>query len=157
MTKLFIVLGTIFSMMTVALQAEVTISSASYQQVIKKDKSGKKVKQWVKATKVVPGTEVRYYNTLKNKGKDQAQKLVVVNAIPKHMQYIKGTAKCKSKCKITYSVDGGKTFNKPKKLFVGKGKKRHRAKASEYTTIQWVVDTLAGEEKTVVEYKARLE
>lgn len=151
MKKLLISLSIAMSVMTIASQAEVTINSQSYQKVIKKKKA-----KWVKATKVIPGSVILYMNRLKNKGTQTAEKLTVVNAIPEHMQYIKGTAKCKSDCLVTYSVDGGKTFDKPKKLFVGKGKKRHRAKASEYTTIMWVVKKLKGGKKTTVQYKARL-
>lgn len=151
MKKLFISLSLAMSVMAIAAQAEVTITSQSYQKVVKKKKA-----KWVKATKVVPGSVILYMNTLKNKGTQTAKKLTVVNAIPEHMQYVKGTAKCKTACRVTYSVDGGKTFNKPKKLFVGKGKKRHQAKASEYTTIMWVVNTLKGGKKTSVRYKARL-
>ncbi|WP_295421734.1 hypothetical protein [Sulfurovum sp.] len=154
MKKLFTSIMIALSMMVLSLHAEVTIKSQSYQKVIKK----KKVK-WVKAAKVIPGSVVLYVNTLKNKGKETAQNLTVVNAIPAHMNYVKGTARCKSKCNITYSVDGGKTFNKPKKLFVKdkKTKKRRRAKASEYTAIKWVVAKLNGGKKTTVQYKARLQ
>ena len=151
MKKLLISLSVLMSVMAIAAQAEVTITSQSYQKVLKKKKA-----KWVKATKVVPGSIILYMNTLKNKGTQTAEKLTVVNAIPKHMQYVKGTAKCKTTCTVTYSVDDGKTFYKPKKLFVGKGKNRHRAKASEYTTIMWVINKLKGGKKTIVQYKARL-
>ena len=138
----------------VSAQADVTITSTSYQKVVKK----KKVK-WVKATKVIPGSVILYVNSIANKNTQAAENLTVVNAVPKHMKYIKGTAKCKNKCTITYSVDGGKTFNKPKKLFVKdkKTKKRRYAKASEYTTIKWVVSTLGAGKKTAVQYRARLQ
>ena len=135
-----------------SLEAKVVITSHSYQKVIKK----KNIK-WVKATKVIPGSVLLYHNSLKNEDKTTATNLVIVNAIPTHMQYIKGSAKCKKKCRVNYSVDGGKTFHSSKKLFVGKGRKRHRAKASEYTTIKWVVNSLKGGKKTFVQYKARLE
>jgi len=151
MKKLMISALMASAIFTATVQAEVSIVSKSYQKVIKKKKA-----TWVKATKVVPGSTVLYMNTLKNKGKETAEKLTVVNAVPEHMEYIKGTAVCKSKCDVRYSVNGGKTFGKPKSLYVGKGKKRHRAKASEYTTIMWVVNKLKGGKKTVVQYKARL-
>jgi len=142
------------AMLTMSAQAEVTIKSQSFQKVVKKKKT-----KWVKAAKVIPGSVVLYVNTLKNKGKKAAQKLTVINTIPAHMNYVKGTAKCKSKCNITYSVDGGKTFNTPKKLFVKdkKTRKRRKAKAKEYTTIKWVVAKLKGGKKTTVQYKARLQ
>ena len=141
------------AIMTMTAQAKVTISSQSYQKVVKNKKA-----KWVQATKVVPGSVIRYINTLQNKGKEAAENLVVVNAVPEHMEYVKGTAVCQSKCNVTYSVDGGKTFAKSKKLFVKdkKTKKKRRANASEYTTIKWVVAKLNGAKKTTVEYKAKL-
>ena len=135
------------------LYAEVTITTRSYQKVIKK----KKVK-WVKATKVVPGNVVLYVNTIKNSGNETAENLTVVNAIPKHMVYLKRTARCKGKCDITFSIDGGRHFAKPSKLIVKdkKTKRRRRARPSEYTTIKWVVPSLKGGKKTTVQYRARL-
>jgi len=153
MKKLLISLSVVMTLMVMHAQAAVTITSQSYQK-----NSTKKKAKWVKATKVIPGSVVLYMNTLKNKGKDTAEKLTVVNAVPKHMKYVKGTAKCKSKCAITYSVDNGKTFNVAKKLYVKdkKTKKTRRAKDIDYTTIMWVVNKLKGGNKTVVQYKARL-
>jgi len=152
--KLLISLTLLVSLFMVTAEAKVTISSQSYQKIVKKKKS-----KWVKATKVVPGSVVMYKNRLKNKGKSVAQNLTVVNAVPEHMEYLKGSARCKSQCDITYSVDGGKTFDTPKKLFVKdkRTKKMRRAQASEYTTIKWVVAKLKSGKKTTVEYKARLQ
>lgn len=149
MTVAVVALG----MLITSVQADVTITSQSFQKVVKKKKA-----KWVKATKVVPGSVILYINTLKNKGKDAAQKLTIVNAVPEHMEYIKGTAISKSKVKVTYSVDNGKSFAKPNKLYVKdkKTKKRRRAKASDYTTIMWVVDSLKGGKTTNVQYRARL-
>jgi len=153
MKKLYIALMMISSLLIASVHAEVSITSQSYQKVLKKKKE-----KWLKASKVVPGAVVKYVNTLKNSGKGTAENLSIINAIPKHMLYVKGSAKCKKKCTITYSVDGGKTFNKPKKLFVKdkKTRKSRRAKAKEYTAIRWVVTKLKGKKKTTVEYKARL-
>ena len=152
MKKIFIFIFIAIFLMFNTLEAKVSITSHSYQKVIKK----KNIK-WVKATKVIPGNVLLYHNSLKNEDKTTATNLVIVNAIPKHMQYIEGSAKCKNKCRVRYSVDGGKTFHTSKKLFMGKGKKRHRAKASEYTSIKWIVNSLKGGKKTFVQYKAKLE
>ena len=154
MKKIWMSLFVVVTLCTLTAQAQVIIKSQSFQKIIKKKKT-----KWVKATKVIPGSVVLYVNTLKNKGKEKAKNLMVINNIPAHMNYVKGTAKCKSKCSVTYSVDGGKTFNKPKKLFVKdkKTKKVRRAKAKEYTTIKWVVAKLKGSKKTTVQYQARLQ
>lgn len=154
MKRVFMLFGIALFLGASTLNAEVTITTRSYQKVIKKKKP-----VWVKATKVVPGNVVLYVNTIKNSSKERAENLTVVNAIPEHMSYIKGTARCKGKCDITFSIDGGKRFAKPSKLIVKdkKTKKRRRARATEYTTIKWVVPSLKGGEKTTVQYRARLQ
>jgi uncharacterized repeat protein (TIGR01451 family) len=150
------VLTTLMVMMsTVALQANVSINSASFQKHVEL-KGGEKVTTWIKASKVVPGTIIRYVNSLENSGTQTASKLVINNPIPANMEYVASTASCKSDCSVVYSVDGGKTFKEPSELFVGEGKERHVAKASEYTDIRWTVDALAATSQSSVEYKARL-
>jgi uncharacterized repeat protein (TIGR01451 family) len=145
----------VLAMMSMA-QANVSISSTSLQEQIKVSPSGEKVKEWIKASKVVPGTVIRYVNTIENSGDKPARKLVVNNPIPENMEYVANTATCEGTCIITYSVDGGKSFKKPEELFLGVGEERHMAKATEYTDIRWVVDTLATTSQSTVEYKARL-
>ena len=136
--------------------ANVSISSASYQEEVKVMESGKKTTEWIKATKVVPGTIIRYVNALDNLGDKKAEKLVVKNTIPKHMVYVSNSASCKTDCSVSYSVDGGESYNKAENLYVGVGEKRHLAQASEYTDIRWVLDVLAPISQSSVEYKARL-
>ncbi len=137
-------------------QANVTINTASFQEQTKVNPSGEKVKEWVKASKVVPGTVIRYVNTLDNSGDKSARKLVVNNPVPENMEYVANTASCQGSCVISYSVDGGKTYKQPEELFLGVGEKRHLAKASEYTNIRWVVAQLDASSQSSVEYKARL-
>jgi len=146
MKNLFIAIVVLFTTVT-SIEAKVKVSTASYQ------KMGKK---WVKAAKVVPGTKVKYINTLSNSGGSNATNLVIVNTIPKEMQYIANSAKCKGKCTITYSVDGGKSYTTPRKLYVKKGSRKIRAKAGDYTNIRWVVNTLKGGSKKTVQYDAVL-
>jgi len=58
----------------------VTVSTASYQQMpvrdkkgkIKRDKHGKPILKWVRATRVVPGTIVRYIDTVTNQPHGQS-------------------------------------------------------------------------------------
>lgn len=153
--KKLLVTATLFGMVTLA-QAGVSISSASFQEQVKVNEKGEKVKAWVKASKVVPGTTIRYVNTLNNNGKGTASKLVVNNPVPENMEYVANSASCQDGCSISYSVDGGKTFKEPMKLFLGVGKNRHLARASEYTNIRWVVSKLDAKMQSSVEYKARL-
>ena len=137
-------------------QASVNIHSTSYQEEAKITPTGEKTKEWVKASKVVPGTVVRYVNSLENAGTKSARKLVVKNPIPKSMEYVENSASCQNGCTMTYSVDGGKNYNNAEALYVGVGENRRLAKASEYTDIQWIVDSLLANTQSTVEYKARL-
>ncbi len=136
--------------------ASVSISSASYQEEVKVMESGERTTTWVKATKVVPGTLIRYVNALDNVGDKKAEKLVVKNAIPEHMEYVASSASCQTDCSLSYSVDGGKSYKNAEELYVGTGEKRHLAEASEYTDIRWVLDVLDATSQSSVEYKARL-
>ena len=143
--------------LTVAtLHANVTISSASYQKKVKVNEVGEKVTSWAKADKVVPGSIVRYLNVVENSGTQIANKLVVNNPIPTNMEYVAGTASCLAGCTITYSVDGGVTFQNASELFVETVTERHLAKASEYTDIRWVIEILPAMSETHVEYQAQL-
>jgi len=137
-------------------QANVSINSASFQEQTKITASGEKVKEWVKASKVVPGTVIRYVNSLKNAGAKPATKLVVSNPVPENMEYVANSASCASACSLSYSVDGGENYGLPESLYVGVGKERHLAKASEYTNIRWVLDSLGATSQSSVEYKAQL-
>jgi len=145
----------LFAVVSMA-QANVSISSASFQELTKVTSSGESLKEWVKTEKIVPGTVVRYLNTLENSGSNVATKLLVKNPIPENMEYVANSAACKGTCSLAYSVDGGKSFKNPSELYIGIGEERHLAKASEYTDIMWMVDSLASNAKSFVEYKARL-
>ncbi len=148
-------LSVIFTM-SMALHADVSITSASYQEEIEITPSGEKIVRWVKAHKVVPKSIVRYVNQLENKGDREAQELIINNPIPENMLYISGSASCQSHCQISYSVDGGLSFYQPEELYVGVGQARHIARASEYTNIRWIVDRLPASSQSSVEYSAQL-
>ena len=154
--KIFLKASTVLFVVASLAQANVSISSTSLQEVTKVTATGEKIKEWTKTEKVVPGTVVRYVNRLENSGATSATKLLVKNPIPNNMEYVAGSAVCQGSCSLFYSVDGGKSFNIPSELYVGEGESRHLAKASEYTDIQWVIDALAANAKSIVEYKARL-
>ena len=152
LVKTSILLLTIMSMS----QANVSINSSSYKEQVKVTPNGEKVKEWVKAEKVVPGTVIRYVNTLNNSGNKPASTLVVSNPIPKNMEYVSDSAVCSSSCSVSYSIDGGINYGQAEELYIGVGEERHLAKASEYTDIRWVVDSLDAGLQSSVEYKARL-
>jgi uncharacterized repeat protein (TIGR01451 family) len=148
-----------------ALQAKkspepVSVTTQSYQLVVKKtkDKKGKikKVKKWVKASKVVPGTIVKYVDTVTNNTDAAMNNVAIKNPINPHLIYMAKTARCQTECGVLYSVDGGKHFDVPARLFVGKGKKRHLAQPKEYNAIQWTIVSVPAKSNVTVEFKAKL-
>lgn len=102
------------------------------------DKKGNKKQREVKAEKVVPNDELLYTIYFRNIGKQPASNIVINDPIPKNMTYKIGSA-FGSGTDITFSVDGGKTFAKEKKLKVkSKDGKPRAAVANDYTNIRWV-------------------
>ena len=121
------------------------------------DKSGTKIVKRIPAIKVIPGTEVIYTITATNSGDKAAENISVKDPIPKNMIYVEGSA-FGSGTSITFSVDGGKTFDKPENLTVkdAKGKPR-RAIASDYTHIRWILNfTLKPGDVAPVWFRAKL-
>lgn len=131
--------------------ADVNIKSESFQEKIINKQT-----KWVQAVKVIPGTKIRYINTISNNGNEIAQNLVITNPVPKHMFYVGGSAKCAGVCSITYSLDG-KLFDVPAKLFVTENGKKRLAKATEYKAIRWVVQALDAKQSSSVQFDTILE
>jgi uncharacterized repeat protein (TIGR01451 family) len=136
-----------------ALQAQVDINTQSLQLVLEKDK-----KVWKPATRVVPGTVIKYVNTVTNDDKEVANDLVVVNNISKYMELVPNTVACSDECDITYAVDLKEGYKKPSELYIvdPKTKLRRLAKPSEYVSIKWVIDTLDKNAVITVQYESKL-
>lgn len=110
------------------------------------------------AKKVPPGGAVIYTISASNTGSKPATDVVVTDPIPEHMDYIEGSA-VGAGARITFSVDGGKTFAAKEKLQVrGKDGATRAALASDYTHIRWQFEKpLAPGESRSVEFRARVE
>jgi len=135
----------------------VSITTSSYQEITVKDKNGKKVKQWVKASKVVPGTIIKYVDTINNNTNANLKNAVVSNPIDKNLVFINGSQSSKVKLITLYSIDGGKSFDEPSKLFVkDKNGKKRQATAKDYNAIQFILSDVPAHSKVDVEYKVKL-
>ena len=143
----------------------VEVTTASYQlKVVRnkkgrilKDKKGKPIKKWLKATKVVPNTIVKYVDTVINHTDDPIKGVAIKNPINEHLAYVADTATCETNATITFSVDSGKHFAQPDKLYVvNKKGKKHLAQPKEYNAIQWVIDTVPAKGSVKVSFKAKL-
>jgi len=91
----------------------------------------------VPATEVLPGATVIFVNTISNTTDTAAENIAVSNPVPRNMTYLDGSATAKN-LSVTFSVDGGKSFDLPGKLTVpGPDGKPRPAVAADYTDIRW--------------------
>jgi uncharacterized repeat protein (TIGR01451 family) len=91
----------------------------------------------VPADRVVPGDEVFYTLEIRNTGARPLPPPTVDFAIPEHMRYIANSA-VGAGAEVSYSVDGGYTFDRPENLTViPVGGDPRLATAADYTHIRW--------------------
>ena len=137
--------------------AQITVTTVAEVEVTEINKQGETVVKRTKATRVVPGTEVIYTITAKNTGNEPADKLVVTNPVPEQMVYVESSA-FGAGTTITFSADGGKTFNTPAKLTVEDAAGVPRpATAEDYTNVRWTLQfSLQPGQEAPVWYRARV-
>jgi uncharacterized repeat protein (TIGR01451 family) len=136
----------------------VEIKATAEIEVKVKGDDGAETVQRQPASKVPPGSSVIYTLRAENKGKKPAADVVVTDPIPEHMDYVDGSASTNG-AKVTFSIDGGKTYQPIEKLTIrGKDGVSRAALASELTHIRWQFEKpLAPGESRSVEFRARVE
>jgi uncharacterized repeat protein (TIGR01451 family) len=91
------------------------------------------------ADRVVPGDLVIYTVAVRNDGAVPADGLAFTSRIPEHMVYVANSAVGPG-AEVTYSTDGGRTFDRPENLFVdGPLGTTRAAMPADYTHIRWVL------------------
>ncbi len=91
----------------------------------------------VPADRVVPGEEVFYTLEIRNTGTKPLPPPTVDFAIPEHMRYIANSA-VGAGAEVSYSIDGGHTFDRPENLsVVAAGGDARLATPADYTHIRW--------------------
>jgi uncharacterized repeat protein (TIGR01451 family) len=139
-------------------EGSIELKSIAEMEVEEFNAEGRKVVKRVPAAKVVPGSEVIYTNTYTNVGSEVADKVVITNPVPEHMQYLPGSAQGADMA-INFSIDGGQTYDTPARLMVveADGTKR-KAEPADYTHIRWTRQTsLPPGSQGQVSFRARLE
>jgi uncharacterized repeat protein (TIGR01451 family) len=152
------ILGLVFILVLfVEAKQSITLVSKSFKEVIELDKNGNRVVKLVEIKKILPKDVVVYKNFISNNGKKEAKNMVLNNPIPKHTEYIEGSAKCKNLCRILYSVDGGKVFDDASKLLIKDGDSSRVALAREYTNIRWILEEgLFSKSTTEVSFRVKV-
>lgn len=95
---------------TSAFAAEtVTTQLSALKRVETKDKQGHVTVSFVAFNKALPGDDVVYTVTCHNQGEAPANNIVITLPIPAELTFVPGSAT--GDAEVTYSVDGGKTFD----------------------------------------------
>jgi uncharacterized repeat protein (TIGR01451 family) len=141
-------------------KSPIELSNRAEVEVVVQDPAGAKVVTRVDAaaTKVVPGTEVIFTTGYRNLGTAPVDNAVIVNPVPENTVYVSGSAEGEG-TRITFSVDGGKTYDVPARLTVtGPDGTARQAGAEDYTHVRWEFTTSipAGAEGSVA-YRAIVE
>jgi uncharacterized repeat protein (TIGR01451 family) len=103
----------------------------------KSTERGREIVKLIPADRVVPGDRVLYTLEVRNSGAAVLDAPVVIQPVPEHMRYVADTAVGPG-VEVTYSVDGGHTFDRAENLKVsGSDGKPRLALAADYTHIRW--------------------
>ena len=147
-------------MSTIGLSAEdngtVKMVSTSYQLVMVKDDDGNLVETWPKAAKVIPGTILKYIDTVVNTTDDNITDINISNPINKNLVYIDSSADSELNSTILYSIDGGKSYDIPDNLKVGEGDDERKAYPEEYNAILWSIEEIPHDSNCSLWFKVKL-
>ncbi len=112
----------------------------------------------VPADKVAPGMSVIYTLSAKNTSAAPVADVVMTDPIPEQMEYVDGSVSAES-ARVTFSVDGGKTFAAKDALKVRDANGAMRAAVpADFTHIRWQLEKPLGPgEVRAVSFRARVE
>jgi uncharacterized repeat protein (TIGR01451 family) len=120
-------------------QGNIELKMIAEKEMVFTDAQGKKQIKRVEPAKVIPGEEIIYTITYTNSGDQNADNVYITNPVPEHMLYKEGSAEGIGTV-ITFSVDGGVTYDIPSKLKVKNIDGTLRpAVAEDYTHIRWTL------------------
>jgi len=138
--------------------AAVEIKITAEVEVKVKTADGREEVKRVPAAKVPPGTAVIYTLNAKNKGTTPAGDVVMTDPIPAEMEYVDGSVSAEN-ARVTFSVDGGKSFAAKESLKVrGEDGAMRAALPADFTHIRWQLEKpLAPGEVRAVSFRARVE
>ncbi|MGI8654062.1 MAG: hypothetical protein ACR2LC_02450 [Pyrinomonadaceae bacterium] len=113
-----------------------------------------------KATAVNPGETLSWTITSQNDGDGAARDYKTVGQIPRGTEFIKGSAQPENEAEVTYSIDGGKSFQSQPttdEKQVDGTTKRVPAPVSIYTQVRYEwANGLAANSKLSASYKVRV-
>lgn len=152
------VIVALFIIPSLALARPVVNINVKAEMEVAVKEAGKTVTKKVEAKNVEPGSMIFYTVNFKNDGDEKATNAVIDNPIPKNTQYVAGSAYGEG-AEITFSIDNGKTYNKPSMLYYEMTDKQGQkvkkvASPDTYTNIRWVIPVIEKGQKGSVGFKA---
>lgn len=141
--KIFVAATIAASLLTagagMAQEAPLQVATVAQVEQVVTDASGNKSTRLVDAARVVPGQEVVYTITIRNRGSQPAEDVSVKNPIPPELAYLADSAGAPGAL-IEFSVDGGKSFDTPPQLLVNdEAGKPRAARPDEYTHVRFTL------------------
>ena len=119
-------------------QGQVVLKSMIQREIEVVSEDGEKEIQLVEAGNAIPGDKLLFTVTYTNQGTESAENVVLVNPVPENTEYI-GESVGGESTAITFSVDGGGSYDLPANLTVtGEDGQSRIAQAQEYTHLRWV-------------------
>jgi uncharacterized repeat protein (TIGR01451 family) len=118
---------------------------------------GRDTNKLAAAERVVSGDAVIYTLEVRNTAATTVPAPTVIFPVPEHMIYTADSAVGPA-TQVTYSVDGGRTFDVPENLKIAQpGGEPREATAADYTHIRWQLkNALKGNSVAFVRFRARV-
>lgn len=137
-TTLFaILLPLTFAAALAQAEGDIVVQTIAETEVEVTNPAGRKEKKRQPAALAVPGSQVIYTTRFNNKGAKPAGNVVIDNPIPAHTVFVGGSA-FGANTAITYSVNGGKSYDLPNKLKINiPGGAERQAEPRDFTHIRW--------------------
>ena len=144
---------------TLSAAAKVEINVVSEKEVVVVV-DGKRQLKRVPAENIDPGETIVNTIHYRNSGDEKATNIELNIPLPGELTYIPDSASGKGS-KITFSIDGGKTFKRPSLLtydvVLPNGKRQSRkATPDSYTHIRWTVKEIPVGRKGTASYQGRV-
>ena len=128
----------------------ISMKTTAFEEIVE-TKAGKDVKVLKVLEKAIPGDVVTYINTITNPTDKKAEKLSMVNEVPKNTNFVANSVKCDG-CTVVYSVDG-KEYKDASELFIKDDGVKRLAKAEEYSHLKFTIALLDPKSEVKVEFK----
>jgi uncharacterized repeat protein (TIGR01451 family) len=126
------------------------------QVELRETEQGHEVTRLAPADRVGSGDQIIYTLEVRNTAATAIPAPAVTYAIPAHVWYMADSAVGPG-TDISYSVDGGRSFDKPEKLKVPSPNGARDAQAADYTHIRWQLKhALRGNSVAFVRFRAQV-